>query len=186
MPCLISHAGTLIHKCSHTHVHVRTWKSTCSGLARTIRIQCIYGIFGRDVIKYTVIYGVYLRFWPNLLTYNYIYTCRAWLEAAATYNVPCAAVSTLDRPTAGCVCDGVRERARVCVGGGGCVCVYLSKYECECVSERRSKMVLQWSNLPSKQGVSNLSLAQTVWATKQHRLSFLQAFLNTICRFEPA
>jgi len=26
----------------------------------------IYGIFGRDIINYTIIYGVYIRFWPTL------------------------------------------------------------------------------------------------------------------------
>jgi len=36
------------------------------GLARTIYIRCTYGIFGREIIKYTVIYGVYIRFWPTL------------------------------------------------------------------------------------------------------------------------
>jgi len=36
------------------------------GLARTIYIRCIYGIFGREITKYTVIYGVYIRFWPTL------------------------------------------------------------------------------------------------------------------------
>jgi hypothetical protein len=39
---------------------------TLLGLARTIYIRCIYGIFGREVTKYTVIYGVYIRFWPTL------------------------------------------------------------------------------------------------------------------------
>jgi len=28
------------------------------GLARTIYIRCIYGMFGREITKYTVIYGV--------------------------------------------------------------------------------------------------------------------------------
>jgi hypothetical protein len=37
------------------------------GLARTIYVRCIYGIFGREITKYTVIYGVYIRFWPTLL-----------------------------------------------------------------------------------------------------------------------
>ena len=41
------------------------------GLARTIHIQCIYGIFGRDITKITVIYGAYIRFWPTL---TYIHT----------------------------------------------------------------------------------------------------------------
>ena len=36
------------------------------GLVRTIYIRCIYGIFGREITKYTVIYGVYIRFWPTL------------------------------------------------------------------------------------------------------------------------
>ena len=29
-------------------------------------IGCIYGIIGREITKYTVIYGVYIRFWPTL------------------------------------------------------------------------------------------------------------------------
>jgi hypothetical protein len=31
-----------------------------------IYIQCIYGTFGREITKYTVIYGGYIRFWPTL------------------------------------------------------------------------------------------------------------------------
>ena len=38
----------------------------CVGLARTIYIRFIYGIFGRESTKYTAIYGVYIRFWPTL------------------------------------------------------------------------------------------------------------------------
>ena len=41
--------------------------SSCVGLARTTYIRCIYGIFGREIIKHTVIYSVYIRFWPTLL-----------------------------------------------------------------------------------------------------------------------
>jgi len=36
------------------------------GLARTIYIWFTYGNFGREITKYTVIYGVYIRFWPTL------------------------------------------------------------------------------------------------------------------------
>jgi hypothetical protein len=36
------------------------------GLARTIYIRCIYGVFGREITRYTVIYGVYIRFWHTL------------------------------------------------------------------------------------------------------------------------
>jgi len=41
-------------------------------LARAIYIphiyteHTVYGIFGRKITKYTVIYGVYIRFWPTL------------------------------------------------------------------------------------------------------------------------
>ena len=36
------------------------------GLARTLYIRCIYGIFGRETTKYTGIYSAYIRFWPTL------------------------------------------------------------------------------------------------------------------------
>ena len=39
------------------------------GLARTIYIRCVYGIFGREITKYTVKYGVHIRFWPTLCIY---------------------------------------------------------------------------------------------------------------------
>jgi len=35
-------------------------------LARTIYIRRIYGVFGREMTRYTVIYGAYIRFWPTL------------------------------------------------------------------------------------------------------------------------
>ena len=31
-----------------------------------VYVRCIYGNFGRDFIKYTVIHGVYIQFWPIL------------------------------------------------------------------------------------------------------------------------
>ena len=31
-----------------------------------IYIRCIYGIFGREIKKYTVIYGVYIQLCPTL------------------------------------------------------------------------------------------------------------------------
>ena len=40
------------------------------GLARAIYIRCTYGIFGREFTNYTVIYGLYIRFWPTLPVYN--------------------------------------------------------------------------------------------------------------------
>ena len=47
-------------------VYLVTFLQKYLGLARTIYIRCIYGIFGREIIKYTVIYGVYIQFWPTL------------------------------------------------------------------------------------------------------------------------
>jgi len=44
--------------------------TVCVGLARTIYVQCIYGNFGREIIKCTVIYGVNIRFWPTLRMYD--------------------------------------------------------------------------------------------------------------------
>jgi hypothetical protein len=35
-----------------------------------IYMRCIYVFFGREITKYTVIYGVYLRFWPTLRIFN--------------------------------------------------------------------------------------------------------------------
>jgi len=58
------------------------------GLARTIYIRCmygflagklpdirsytvnIYGFFGREITRYMVIYGAYIRFWPTLYKYH--------------------------------------------------------------------------------------------------------------------
>jgi len=36
------------------------------GLATTIYVRCVYGIFGREITKYTVVYDAYTRFWPAL------------------------------------------------------------------------------------------------------------------------
>jgi len=40
----------------------RVEQDTYLGLARTIYIRCKYGIFGREITKYTVIYGVIIQF----------------------------------------------------------------------------------------------------------------------------
>jgi len=39
----------------------------CVRLARAIYIRCMYGICGRKITTYTVIYSVYEWFWPTLL-----------------------------------------------------------------------------------------------------------------------
>ena len=50
-----------------THEFAKSpFRTICVGLARIIYIRYIYGIFGKEIIKYTVIYGVYIQFWPTL------------------------------------------------------------------------------------------------------------------------
>jgi type IV secretory pathway VirB3-like protein len=36
------------------------------GLTRAIYVGCTYSIFGREIVIFTVIYGVYIRFWLTL------------------------------------------------------------------------------------------------------------------------
>ena len=39
-------------------------------MVKTIRVRCIYSIVGRDITKYTVMYGIYIRFWLALLIFR--------------------------------------------------------------------------------------------------------------------
>ena len=49
-------------------------------------IRCIYGISGREVTRYTVIYGAYIRFWPTLhisIVYTWFWpTLHKWLHGS--------------------------------------------------------------------------------------------------------
>ena len=58
-----THTNTQIHLHIHMHIRIHTY----IGLARTVYIRCIYGIFGREITIHTVMYGMYIRFWPTLL-----------------------------------------------------------------------------------------------------------------------
>ena len=49
---------------------VYTHRSVFIGLARTIYIRCIYGIFWMEITKYTIIYGAYIRFWSTLCIHH--------------------------------------------------------------------------------------------------------------------
>jgi hypothetical protein len=53
-------------------------------------------IFGREITKYTVTYGVYIRFWPTLNIYHLFYlgtylyhtiTILYYLECLGTYTL---------------------------------------------------------------------------------------------------
>ena len=62
-------------------------------------IRCIYGIFGREITKYMVIYGAYVRFWPTLGVLHYPQKSalqsmkhtqvRQWAQASLLCIVPC-------------------------------------------------------------------------------------------------
>ena len=46
------------------------------GLVRTVYIYTVYiRYFGRDVTKYMVIYGVYIRFWTTLFVWHAVSIC---------------------------------------------------------------------------------------------------------------
>jgi len=45
---------------NHIYIYVLIRYFVC------IYIQCLYGIFDREITKYTVIYDTYIRFWPTL------------------------------------------------------------------------------------------------------------------------
>jgi hypothetical protein len=54
----------------HRRLHgVELLCCACIGLARIKNLRCIYGICGREITKYTVIYSVIIRFWPALHTH---------------------------------------------------------------------------------------------------------------------
>ena len=65
--------------CAYLCVRAYVWSCVCLcayvGLARTIYIRCIYGIFGRENTQSTVIYGVYI-YGPGQ-PYAYAYVCAA-------------------------------------------------------------------------------------------------------------
>ena len=66
-------------------------KVICLGLARTIYIRCIYGIFGREITKFTVIYGAYIRSWPTLemsLYHSALYLCFSAVSPSSYFLGP--------------------------------------------------------------------------------------------------
>jgi len=82
----------------------------------------MYGIFGMEITKYTVIYGVYVRSWPTLLVVfahplwlgegAHLVPVGKWLTFGEAFNLP-------GSQTHVCVCECVC----VCVCGCECVCV---------------------------------------------------------------
>jgi hypothetical protein len=60
--------GTMLHT-RYTMVDNDTYMIHRVG-QNHIYIRCIYGNLGREITKYTVIYGAYIRFWPTLVMHN--------------------------------------------------------------------------------------------------------------------
>ena len=112
-------------------VRVCACACVCVGLARTINIRCTYGNFGRDITKYTVIYGVYIRFWPNLCVYVCV-CARAYVYvpmfSGACLCVAVAAPAGLERV---CMCMSMCVCICMCLS----VCLYVYVCVCICVSE---------------------------------------------------
>jgi len=50
-------------------------------------IYGVYGIFGREITKITVIYGVYIRFWPTLIIYSAVTSLNGFWVALAVTNL---------------------------------------------------------------------------------------------------
>jgi hypothetical protein len=75
------------------------------GLARTMYIRCIHGIFGREITNYTVIYGAYIRFWPTLLICNnHISTILSFAKCTPRYCTLCMCTRTVSH----CCVDTMR------------------------------------------------------------------------------
>jgi len=94
------------------------------GLARTTYIWCIYGIFGRKVTKYTVIYGAYIRFWPTIVTCDVVLKMLTPLSRTqmwqAWHLIPWNDWTVFVRWIN---CTTVRGSALLCVHMRMCVCV---------------------------------------------------------------
>jgi hypothetical protein len=93
------------------------------GLARTIYIRCIYGTFDKEITKYTVIYGVYIRFWPTLIISGLV----AQVFVAHTLQFPgtVLALSWWHRcllHSPGTVC--FLAQSWHCLGGSGVCCTH--------------------------------------------------------------
>ena len=73
--CTCMHTGEVRFRALQQKQMRGHWAHTwLVGLARTIYI---YGILGREITKYTVIYGVYIRFWPTLMIrHTLLYFCK--------------------------------------------------------------------------------------------------------------
>jgi hypothetical protein len=71
----LTYQNQLVNNCSDSSraEQYASWTRLCLGLARTIYIRFVYGIFGRKITKYTFIYSAFIRFRPTLIMLVFTY-----------------------------------------------------------------------------------------------------------------
>jgi len=83
------------------HWSVSAWTGTKRAAHMTrdgqnhIYIRCIYGVFGREFTKYTVIHVVYIRFWPTLHMTPYFMSSWGWSWSCTAAHASCTAAHAL-------------------------------------------------------------------------------------------
>ena len=103
--------NSLIIPFQHVNPHKQHAGGVCAGLARTIYIRCVYGSFGGEFTIYTVMYVVYIRFWPTLCMWLTPRRGYCLLSTRRTSKRLCSTL--LFEASAGCPTSSVLV---VCVG----------------------------------------------------------------------
>jgi len=105
------------------------------GLARTLHIRCIYGIFGREITKYMVIS---VHIYGSGQPYAWWHLSYRSILSSVNDETPITICHDLSRSIPGYLClplraplhtDWHRQRLKVCV----CVCVWKCVRVCMCV-----------------------------------------------------
>ena len=124
--CVYACVRTRVCVCQYTHEH------TYIELARTIYIRCIYGISCRDFIRHTVLYGVYIQFWPTLYIHmNNVSKPSCMCECCTTCDSSCELFTTCDSSCECCTtCDSSCELYTTC--DSSCEFYTTCDSSCEC------------------------------------------------------
>jgi hypothetical protein len=124
-----------MHKGPYNLTWQETWRNDATWLvlARTIYIRCIYSIFGREITKYTVIYGVYIRFWLANPKNNGAVVwccCRHW--AVRKYANACCGCYAFCNTGPLVLCCCANEVCNNCAGVVRMQCLHLRKGGISC------------------------------------------------------
>jgi len=76
---LLSLPGAAVLSCANEDAP--TWMLMCRVGQNHIYTRCIYVVFCRDLIKYTVIQSTCTQFWTTLRTCVYVYVCNLNVRA---------------------------------------------------------------------------------------------------------